>query len=309
LSAEILVVAVHPSASLRPVTSQAQSLSLRIGSSRRAYFLIAGVLSILLLRALVPAYACGQDDPPLLDPASLPDPSSTDLTEIIVPPPPQRDVSLTQLPRNFLNDQGKLWAFPLKLGKGQYLAPSIFVGAATAALFYTDSTSGSYFRHAPAFRGFNHVFGSGVTGKETIFVPTALYAFGLARRDSYMQKTALFAAEAVADSEVLRSVLNTATRRWRPEDVRGLRTYGDTFFHSRSRVGSSFPSGHEIAAVAVATVIARRYGKHRWVPWAAYGLAGAIGFSRLTLREHFPSDVFFGGALGYAVARYDVVRE
>jgi membrane-associated phospholipid phosphatase len=38
-------------------------------------------------------------------------------------------------------------------------------------------------------------------------------------------------------------------------------------------------------------------------------LAGTIGFSRITLRAHFPSDVFLGGVLGYAIARYDVLRD
>ena len=53
-----------------------------------------------------------------------------------------------------------------------------------------------------------------------------------------------------------------------------------------------FPSGHTIAAFSIATVFAERYHRHRWVPWTAYGLAGLIGFSRVTLQAHFPSDVF-----------------
>jgi membrane-associated phospholipid phosphatase len=40
----------------------------------------------------------------------------------------------------------------------------------------------------------------------------------------------------------------------------------------------------------------------------AYGVAGLIGFSRVPLQAHFPSDVFLGAALGYAVARFDVLR-
>jgi membrane-associated phospholipid phosphatase len=60
---------------------------------------------------------------------------------------------------------------------------------------------------------------------------------------------------------------------------------------------------------SVATVFARRYRQHRWVPYVAYGLAGVLSFSRVTTGAHFPSDVFIGAALGYAMARYDVVRQ
>ena len=219
-----------------------------------------------------------------------------------------RDVSLNLLPRNFLRDQQNIWLFPRQLAQGRYWSPTVTVVSATVALLSTDTYAAPYFNHTNVFSDFNGAFGSNVTGAETIAIPAALYAIGLQRRDSYMQRTALFAGEAVADSEVLRAVLNTVTARWRPQDIYKQRNYADTFFHSASDVGSSFPSGHMIAAISVATVIARRYRNHHWVPWVAYGLAGTIGFSRISLRAHFPSDVFLGAVLGYAIARYDVLQ-
>jgi hypothetical protein len=70
-------------------------------------------------------------------------------------------------------------------------------------------------------------------------------------------------------------------------------------FHS-----GGYYSGH---AVAVGTVIDRRYRNHRWVPFVAYGLAGAIAFSRITTSNHFPANVVFGGALGCLISRYVVL--
>jgi membrane-associated phospholipid phosphatase len=70
----------------------------------------------------------------------------------------------------------------------------------------------------------------------------------------------------------------------------------------------SFPSGHSIAAFSVATVFARRYPTHRWLPYVAYGLAATVGFSRVSLSAHFPSDVFLGAALGVAVSRFTVLN-
>ena len=72
--------------------------------------------------------------------------------------------------------------------------------------------------------------------------------------------------------------------------------------------GSAFPSGHAAGVFSVATVIATRYHKHRWVPWAMYGFATAISFSRVNTSAHFPSDVFLGAALGYTITRYEVLR-
>jgi membrane-associated phospholipid phosphatase len=44
------------------------------------------------------------------------------------------------------------------------------------------------------------------------------------------------------------------------------------------------------------------------VPYAAYGMASFVGFSRLTLNVHFLSDVVMGGALGYTISRYTVLQ-
>jgi membrane-associated phospholipid phosphatase len=224
-------------------------------------------------------------------------------------PRPPRDVSLRLLPINILHDQKNIWLFPGQLAKGQHWSPTVAVVATTAALVAADPYVEPVFNRTTAFHGFNRVFSSQVTGYEIIAIPTALYVFGLASRNSYMQKTALFAGEAIFDSEVVREAGNSLTTRLSPSDVANQKIYSDTFFRSRIHSGSSFPSAHTIAAISLATVVARRYGKHRWVPWAAYGLAGTIAFSRLTLLAHFPSDVFVGGALGYAIARYAVLQQ
>jgi len=208
-----------------------------------------------------------------------------------------------------MDDQKNIWLFPGQLANGRHWVPTVAVVATTAGLIAADPYVAPAFNRTTAFHGFNQAFTSQVTGYEIIAIPTALYVVGLAGRASYMQKTALFAGEAIFDSEVIREAMNASTFRLRPSDVASQNIYSDTFFRSRIHSGSSFPSAHTIAVVSMATVIARRYSKHRWVPWAAYGLAGTIAFSRLTLLAHFPSDVFVGGALGYAIARYAVLQD
>jgi membrane-associated phospholipid phosphatase len=103
--------------------------------------------------------------------------------------------------------------------------------------------------------------------------------------------------------------MNGVSRRLRPSDIAPQGPFNDTFFRANNGVfNHSFPSGHAMEAFAVATVFAQRYRKHRWVPWVAYGVAGAIGFSRVTLQSHFPTDVFLGAALGYSISRFEVLR-
>jgi membrane-associated phospholipid phosphatase len=221
----------------------------------------------------------------------------------------QRDVSLRQLPRNFISDQKDLWFFPGKLAQGRHLLPTVAVVGVTTGLLAADPHDVSYFRRTSSFHGFNQAFSGKITALEIGIVPASLYVLGLARKDSYSQKTALFAGEAVADSLVLYAVINAATRRLRPSDIAPQGPFDDTFFRAHNGVfNHSFPSGHATAAFSVATVFAIRYRNHRWVPWVAYGVAGVIGFSRITLQSHFPADVFLGAALGYSISRFDVLR-
>jgi len=145
-------------------------------------------------------------------------------------------------------------------------------------------------------------------------VPAAFDITGLITKDKYTQNTALLSAEAVADAEIVNTALRTATRRVRPSSFQpnaaGQYHMADNWFESDgSFLGrGGFASGHTTAAFAVATIVSRRYPHHRWVPYIAYGAASLVGFSRLTLSAHFPTDVFFGGVLGYTIARFSVLH-
>lgn len=61
----------------------------------------------------------------------------------------------------------------------------------------------------------------------------------------------------------------------------------------------AFPSGHTLASFGAATALTLYY--RRWGV-AALTLAGAIGFSRLYLFVHYPTDVAAGALLGVALA-------
>jgi hypothetical protein len=238
----------------------------------------------------------------------VPDPPPAD-----PPAPTDRPVSWTKLVPNLASDQKQIWTFPRKLGQKKYLIPAAAIVGVTAGLVALDPVTAPAFRRTSSFDEFNHVFSGKATDIGNIVAPLSLYAAGLIRKDSKMQSTALLAGEAIANAEILTTVMKDVDRRLRPADIAPHGDFSDSWFQDNKRYlrsNGSFPSGHTIVAFSVATVVSRRYGsQHRWIPYVAYGSAALVGFSRMTLSSHFPSDVFMGAALGYSISRFTVLRQ
>jgi PAP2 superfamily protein len=224
----------------------------------------------------------------------------------------QRPVSWKQLLPNVLDDQKHIWLFPKDLAEGKHWKPAAAFVLGTGALIALDPEDTPYFRRTQTFSDFNRIASSRNAIIGIAAVPAALYLTGLARNDQYMQNTVELAGEAILDGEVVDLVMRDVSRRLSPSEILPNGNFSNTWFRRNKGliyVGSGgFPSGHMVAAVSLATVLSRRYPNHRWVPWVAYGLTGMVGFSRITLSDHFPSDVFAGAFLGYAITRFDVLR-
>jgi membrane-associated phospholipid phosphatase len=272
----------------------------------------AGLAFCGLLLSAAPALAQGLRGSGVQDPGDLldarPDSASPKPSAALAD---RTDVTWRQLPKNFLYDQKDLWLFPIKVGQGKHVLPFSLVTVATAGLIATDPQTMPHFRQADAFQDTTRALGGTTSGAVIAAVPATFYLVGLLRKNHYDQATSLFAGEAVVDDAILMVVLKAITRRERPSDRPVNGPYNDTFFNSRAGPlgkASSFPSGHAMMSFSVATVFARRYRQHKWVPWVAYGAAALISFSRVTSGAHFPSEIVVGGALGFAIARYDVLH-
>lgn len=208
--------------------------------------------------------------------------------------------------RDILKDQARIWQFPWGVAHGRHWKPVLTVTAVTAAAVVLDSPDTPYFRRTQTFRGFNRAFSGLNTGLGEGLVPVTLLMTGLIHRDARAEETGVLAGEALADAEILSEAMKNITRRLRPSDIPPSGDFAASWFKAGGGVlfgRGSFPSGHGIGACAVASVIASRYREHRWVGWVAYGLAGVVGFSRVTLQSHFPSDVVSGEVLGCAIGR------
>jgi membrane-associated phospholipid phosphatase len=210
---------------------------------------------------------------------------------------------------DLVHDQRAIWTFPARLAKGEDWKPTLAFVVVLGALIAADSHDTPYFHRTTTYSGFNTYFTGTNTAVAALLMPPLFYAAGKLRKDSYATQTGLLMGEAILDSEAVAEVLKFATGRRRPYEIPTGGNYSDTWFetyHPFPNFSGGFPSGHAVLAFSVATVIARRYASHRWAPYAAYGAAALVCFSRLTLQEHFPSDVFAGAFFGYVISR-DVV--
>ncbi|MGC9291898.1 MAG: phosphatase PAP2 family protein [Acidobacteriaceae bacterium] len=136
------------------------------------------------------------------------------------------------------------------------------------------------------------------TGAES----AGLYFIGLGVKDPHLTETGRLAAEAVLDSGTVTLATKLVANRQRP-----LQGNGDGGFWqygtSQYDWDSSFPSDHATASMAFARVVAGEYP--RWyVAAPAYGFAVTVSVSRVLAREHFPSDVLVGDAIGFLTGTY-----
>jgi len=227
-----------------------------------------------------------------------------------------RDASLNpkKFAKNFFSDQKMIWTYPAKVATGHHLVETALVLGGTAAIVAAaDPPTARYFRrHEGTFSPFNDALSEHRTTSATLIAPFALIASGYIKKDSYMAKTGILAAEAWVDVDIIGEVMRNVVRRKRPLDIPSDGNFSATWFKAKGsplQTAGSFPSGHTAWGFAVATVIARRYPHHKWVGILAYGLASIDGISRITSSNHFTSDTIFGAVLGYTTGRFVVLRQ
>lgn len=198
----------------------------------------------------------------------------------------------TSLVRRFMEDQRRLWTSPerIRFSDAEWLVPA---GGFAAALFVTDRDASLHLSRNPKMiHRYNTVSNAGAG--VLIGGAGGLWLLGHVRHDRHWSESGFLAGEAALNSLVMVEGLKYSLGRERPFQGNG----SGAFFQG----GTSFPSGHAAAAWAVAGVLAHEYpGPLTKV--LAYGLAGAVSYSRVRGRQHFPSDVFIGGMMGNLVAQ------
>lgn len=122
--------------------------------------------------------------------------------------------------------------------------------------------------------------------------PAILGITALITNDDEMLKNALFMGASLLADGAMTYGLKAAFNRPRP-----YVTYPDLIEPYRPFESRSMPSGHTSLAFSTATSLSLKYPKW-YVIAPSFFWAGSVGYSRMNLGVHYPTDVIAGAFLG-----------
>ncbi|HXM63363.1 MAG TPA: capsule assembly Wzi family protein [Terriglobales bacterium] len=192
--------------------------------------------------------------------------------------------------KHLVGDQKQFWTSPARFRTKdlKWILPAAGVTAAFIASdsWWSKQVNPSHMQTSLHISDYGTYSMIGLTG--------ASFLFGHMTHDDHLQEAGLLTGEAAINATGVAYLFKEMTQRQRPLQDSGN---GDFF-----KGGSSFPSEHSAIAWSVASVWAHEYPG--WLSQtAAYGLASAITITRVTAKQHFPSDVIVGSAFGWYFGR------
>lgn len=139
-------------------------------------------------------------------------------------------------------------------------------------------------------------FTSGSTYFISAAIPISLTIAGAIKKNYTIKQKGYEIFGAIAIELILSETMKDAFHRQRPAEK-----YPRDVFPYRNTSGRAFPSGHTSLAFATAASLSLQYKKW-YVTVPAYLWATTVGYSRIYLGVHYPSDVVGGAAIGIGSA-------
>lgn len=130
----------------------------------------------------------------------------------------------------------------------------------------------------------------------SIASPIALLTTGYISKNKSLQRKGWENVGTIAINSAITVGLKKIINRQRP-----YIEYPASIFPYSRKTDASFPSGHTSTAFATATSLSINLKKW-YVVIPAYAWATSVGYSRLYLGEHYPTDVLAGAAIGIGSA-------
>lgn len=126
-----------------------------------------------------------------------------------------------------------------------------------------------------------------------VAAPIGMFAVSLINHDQNLKKNSFKLAESLVVTAAIAEVMKVTINRDRPFVKYPL----DVFPNQIDETGKSMPSGHTAFAFTTATSIYLAYPKW-YVALPAFTWATAVGYSRMYLGQHYPSDVLISAIVG-----------
>lgn len=122
-------------------------------------------------------------------------------------------------------------------------------------------------------------------------VPAGAIAYALIKKDENSRKNALLITTSLGSAAAITLMTKYAVNRDRP-----YVKYPE-IENNKEEGSPSFPSAHTSFSFSMATSVSLAYPKW-YIIAPSYLWAGAVGYSRMHLGVHYPSDVFIGAIIG-----------
>jgi len=200
-------------------------------------------------------------------------------------------VRVLPLLKRVADDQRQFWVTPLELRRPAAFKTFLPLAGLTTVMIASDRSMAHQVPESQVQRSqrlsnyATFTLAGGVAG---------MYAFGKLTSNDHLRETGLLSGEAVFNSTLITVALQRSTGRQTPSEGGGK----GAFF----KAGDSFPSEHATLAWSLASTIAHEY-PGPLTKLVAYGLATTVAATRVTGKQHFPTDVVVGSVLGWYMGR------